>query len=323
MISAELLKREAQNSGFRPDSQEKVILLIELLNEIAADEILGSRLALKGGTALNLFVLNLPRLSVDIDLNYIGAADLKTMQKERPDIEHLLEAICTRQGFKIKRQPGEHAGGKYVLGYTSALGSTQNLQIDVNYMYRVPLFKVVKRDSHLVGSFQATKVKLLHHFELVGGKVAALLGRTASRDLFDTDELANLIDLTNPKVRLSCILYGAMSPTDWRQISLSNIDVDAQELKEKLVPVLRTSRAISPREFGESLVKSCMSHLKTLFPLRNHEHKFISLLRDQGKIEPTLLTEDSEMQSKISQHPALQWRAQQAGQRHKKNLQNK
>jgi hypothetical protein len=36
-------------------------------------------MVLKGGTALNLFVLDVPRLSVDIDLNYIGAADRETM----------------------------------------------------------------------------------------------------------------------------------------------------------------------------------------------------------------------------------------------------
>jgi predicted nucleotidyltransferase component of viral defense system len=66
VISVELLSKEAEATGFRPDVQEKVILLIELLNAISSDDFLGPRIASKGGTALNLFQFNLPRLSVDI-----------------------------------------------------------------------------------------------------------------------------------------------------------------------------------------------------------------------------------------------------------------
>jgi Nucleotidyl transferase AbiEii toxin, Type IV TA system len=50
-------------------------------------------MALKGGTALNLFVLDFPRLTVDIDLNYIGASDRATMLSERPRVEQALEQV--------------------------------------------------------------------------------------------------------------------------------------------------------------------------------------------------------------------------------------
>jgi predicted nucleotidyltransferase component of viral defense system len=49
--------------------------LLELLAGLESHPYLRGRLALKGGTALNVFVFDLPRLSVDIDLNYVGAAD--------------------------------------------------------------------------------------------------------------------------------------------------------------------------------------------------------------------------------------------------------
>jgi hypothetical protein len=51
------------------------------------------------------------------------------MKAERPKVEGLLVEICRQHGFKIKLEPGQHAGGKYKLGYDSALGSTQNLQV--------------------------------------------------------------------------------------------------------------------------------------------------------------------------------------------------
>ena len=46
-----------------------------------------ARLVLKGGTALNLFLFDLPRLSVDIDVNYIGSADRDVMLEERPTVD--------------------------------------------------------------------------------------------------------------------------------------------------------------------------------------------------------------------------------------------
>ena len=62
---------------------EKVIQLLHLLEASQAHPFLKNRWALKGGTALNLFVFDVPRLSVDIDLNYVGAADRETMMVER------------------------------------------------------------------------------------------------------------------------------------------------------------------------------------------------------------------------------------------------
>jgi len=77
-LRQEDLQNIAKTAGFRAEMLEKVIRLIELLNELFDNTFLKQRLALKGGTALNLFYFNLPRLSVDIDLNYIGSVDCRT-----------------------------------------------------------------------------------------------------------------------------------------------------------------------------------------------------------------------------------------------------
>jgi predicted nucleotidyltransferase component of viral defense system len=53
--SRETLQRIASETGHQPGTLEKVLRLFDLLQEIAADDLLGSRLALKGGTALNVF----------------------------------------------------------------------------------------------------------------------------------------------------------------------------------------------------------------------------------------------------------------------------
>jgi predicted nucleotidyltransferase component of viral defense system len=116
-----------------------------LLNEIMAIPYLSQRLALKGGTAINLFCTqSFPRLSVDLDFNYIGSPDKATMQMEKPVLENIILDLCRRNQYVIDRNPSNHAGGKSVLQYESLLGNKGHLEIDLNYLYRVPLCSLME-----------------------------------------------------------------------------------------------------------------------------------------------------------------------------------
>lgn len=114
-------------------------MLIQLLNVLGKDSYLKERFVLKGGTALNLFYFDLPRLSVDIDLNYIGKLDREEMLEERPVVEARLCAAFKQLGLTLYRQPTVHAGGKMVWRYPSCLGGQGNVEVDLNFMYRIPL----------------------------------------------------------------------------------------------------------------------------------------------------------------------------------------
>ena len=92
-ISAEKLAIEAASAGFRPEVLEKVAQLLGLLEALESHPFLKGKLALKGGTALNLFIFDVPRLSVDIDLNYVGAEERETMLSQRPKSAINLEAF--------------------------------------------------------------------------------------------------------------------------------------------------------------------------------------------------------------------------------------
>lgn len=104
---------------FQAEVIEKVLQLLHLLNTLNSHPFLKGKLALKGGSALNLFLFDLPRLSVDIDLNYIGELERNKMLAERPRIEQAFQAVLAREGFNVKRKPSEHAGGKWRLSYVS------------------------------------------------------------------------------------------------------------------------------------------------------------------------------------------------------------
>ena len=64
------LGRQAKELGFVRDTFEKVCRLADVLKFFEGDDMLSEYLALKGGTAINLIILDLPRLSVDIDLDF-------------------------------------------------------------------------------------------------------------------------------------------------------------------------------------------------------------------------------------------------------------
>ena len=311
-ISRKSLQDQARTTGFRSDVLEKVAQLLNLLNAIESHPFLKGKLALKGGTALNLFFFDIPRLSVDIDLNYIGNQDRDEFLQDKPKIEQAMQAVFSREGFTIRHIPDEHAGGKWQLQYQSAASQTSNLQVDVNYMFRVPLWPVVRIDSKTLGQWQANQIPVVDIHELVAGKLAALLSRKQARDLFDCCEIFDSSGIDHNQLRTAFIVYGAMNRKDWRTISIDDIDFDAEDLTRQLIPTLSQNAAKALKDsdqYGQSLVVKCKKALTSLIPFTGSEMEFLNLLLDKGQIRAYLLTDHNELQDRITRHPMLQWKA--------------
>jgi hypothetical protein len=311
-ISQEKLAAEAEATGFRPDVLEKVAHLLELLDAMRSHPFLKEKLVLKGGTALNLFIFDVPRLSVDIDLNYVGAEDRDGMLAERPKVDQAVQAVFAREGFTVRRMPEEHAGGKWSLRYENAPGRNGNLEVDINYMFRVPLWPVTTCDSHPIGTWRATGIPVLDHHELAAGKLAALLARRQARDLFDSHRILKMENLDSHRLRIGFVVYGAMNRKDWRKISSGDVDFDAMDLARQLIPTLRVNAAevqAESAEYGARLVRECREGLSVVLPFTDSERTFLDLLLDRGVIDTTLLTADESLQRRIQSQPLLEWKA--------------
>jgi predicted nucleotidyltransferase component of viral defense system len=311
-ISLEKLTAQAASSGFRPEVLEKVAHLLGLLDALRSHPFLKGKLALKGGTALNLFVFNVPRLSVDIDLNYVGAADREAMLAERPQVEQAVQAVFAREGFTVRRAPEEHAGGKWSLRYQSAAGRSGNLEVDLNFMYRIPLWPITIMNSFSVGDWQATGIPVLDIHELAAGKLAALLARRQARDLFDSHEILHLKNLDKDLLRIAFVVYGATNRKDWRSVSVEDVNFDETDLTRQLLPTLRISPSTSQKigaDYGTRLVAECRQALSVVLPFNEAERAFLDLLLDRGEIDPTNLTADLILQKRIQEQPLLEWKA--------------
>ena len=230
-ISPERLESEAESLGFQADVLEKAALLLGILDAVCNHPALKGKLVLKGGTALNLFVFQVPRLSVDIDLNYVGSWSRDGMREERPKIEKAVQDVLSRENFTVRRMPVEHAGGKWSLRYSSALGQNSRLDVDVNFMYRVPLWPVATMDSHPLGIWQANDIPVMEIHELAAGKLSALLSRRRARDLFDSYKIFSMDNLDFKRLRLAFVVYGAMNRKDWRTVLIKDVDFDSAEIK--------------------------------------------------------------------------------------------
>jgi len=136
----------AGETGFLPGTIEKVVRLMSLFDGFNAHPFLRSRLALKGGTAINLFSDNVPRLSVDIDLNYIRSPHLEGMRAERPQLEQAIQDVCRREDIAVRHVPVGHAGGKWRLAYSDSEGNPGSLELDINFLLRTPLWPVSKAE---------------------------------------------------------------------------------------------------------------------------------------------------------------------------------
>jgi hypothetical protein len=149
--------------------------------------------------------------------------------------------------------------------------------------------------------------------ELAAGKMAALLARSACRDLFDVREILSRKDLDVTKLRLGFVVYGGINRKDWRGVSVDDIQADPREVDRTLLSLLRAD-LVPPKEetarWTRRLVDDCRGHVSAVLPLAPEEREFIERLNEKGDIVPELLTRDEVVQATIRKHPGLRWKAQ-------------
>lgn len=137
--------------------------------------------ALKGGTAINLFESNLPRLSVDIDLAFVPLTERAVAIRE---INAALERICIAlngAGFSA-RLSGSDVARKIICSRGQSV-----IKIEPNFILRGTLFpiRVMEICSEAEDLLGYCRVNVLSRAELYGGKFCAALDRQHPRDLFD------------------------------------------------------------------------------------------------------------------------------------------
>jgi predicted nucleotidyltransferase component of viral defense system len=187
-------------SSFIPE----VRLLLRVLPIIAAERVF----ALKGGTAINMFMRNLPRLSVDIDLAYLP---IENREKSLKGIADALIGIRKKILHTIPDAIVTNVIPKSISSISGLLVANRETQIkiEVNIVIRGSVYEPIELDlcRRAQEEFSAeVTMQTLSAADIYGGKICAALDRQHPRDLFDVKLLLDEDGLTE-EVRRSFVVY--------------------------------------------------------------------------------------------------------------------
>lgn len=182
--------KRAEKLGFIRDTLEKIYRLADILEYLNTNPILKDSLALKGGTAINLTIFNLPRLSVDLDLDYLKSDSREEMLQNREIINAVINRYMVSQGYiKSPKTKTPHSLDSWVYEYMNAANNKDNIKLEINYSLRSHILLTEERPiitEHFSSEF---KVKSLAAIEIFGSKINAMLSRAAARDLYDVGNM--------------------------------------------------------------------------------------------------------------------------------------
>lgn len=306
-LDADYIKRIADATGFDAVQLEKLIRLRQLLVEFRKHPFLRERLVLKGGTAVNLFYLELARLSVDIDLNYVGQLEREEMQRERPEIVKATEQITQALGYKVQRSADDYALNEWFLGYENHIGSPDQIQVEINFLMRVCALAPQLHQAIPIGDEAECEFPILAIEEAFAGKIRAMIDRKHPRDLYD------LFRLRKARIRydseLMCklaVLFGSTLNRDLRTYNMSRFaDIDEAAIKRLLYPLLKAG----DRPTGAGMFAVAQPILESVLDPRR-EANFLEAMA-AGKYQPELLfPKDAGIVNRIRRHPALLWKAE-------------
>jgi hypothetical protein len=161
---------------------------------------------LKGGTAINLFVRNMPRLSVDLDLTYLPIADRITSLQAIDDAMRRLEKIIETgiPGARVTSTANnEHCVTRLLLRANDV-----QIKIEVTPVLRGCVYapSPMSVSKEVEEQFGFAEIEVVSFADLYAGKIVAALDRQHPRDLFDVrDLLAN--EGISGKLRKAFIVY--------------------------------------------------------------------------------------------------------------------
>ena len=140
MTSIELTRKQitaiADEYSFTATNVEKVIRLCNILDDLSELDAFKGKLALKGGTAINLVLIpGLPRLSVDLDLDLAIDCSKDEMIQLRKQLDGSLSAYCVEQGYSLGKRES-YSLCSYELLYDTVTGSRDKIKLDINYLAR-------------------------------------------------------------------------------------------------------------------------------------------------------------------------------------------
>ncbi len=307
---ADIGRAAAAQYGFVRDTFEKVLRLKEILKYFNTQEYLATHLILKGGTAINLTVFNLPRLSVDIDMDYTPNDSRDNMLVARKQITGMIREYMEREGYSLSRASRfSHSLDAFYYNYLNAGGNKDIIKIELNYSLRAHIYEASHR-SILNDAFKSDiKIRTVAPIEIFAAKGNALISRAATRDLYDWGNMMEqkLFEGERDLFRKCFAFYTTISADKDRinrGFDTSAIDtLDFMKIRRDLFPVINKKNDFRLEERK----RQAKQYISNLMQLTEKENEYMDRFMAK-EYRPELLFDDEKIIERIYRHPMAIWK---------------
>ena len=304
------IQRIASEHSYTATNVEKVIRLCLILDDLNQMEEFAGKLLLKGGTAINLIAFDrLPRLSVDLDLDFAHNLSKEETNIQREKINKALSAYSEDMGYRISDRSSFVLDSKSLL-YTTTTGSVDKIKLDINYHSRCHVYQTAYSDVSIPFDIEnrAIQVAHLNIIELFAGKIKALFERCKPRDIFDIFSLAQSGLLSGKEekdaLRKCVVFYSVLGNADKPALLKQDLNeirkMPFQALKTQLLPMLHTKLGHFDKD---RLFDVAINYLENLMRLEDVELEFIEHFF-RGNFRPELLF-DEHTSNNLMMHPVV------------------
>lgn len=305
-FSKQYLSNLAAQTGFIKETLEKVLRLAEVLKFLNADSVIGGKLALKGGTAINLTAVELPRLSVDIDLDLAKNVAREELPEVKEKIGKRLTDYMFQEGYSLIDTREYFALTSFVFGYINCAGNRDNIKVEINFLDRCHILPLEKKSLLTKGIVGGFEVLTLNTTELYASKINALLSRATPRDLYDVNSMIEHGIVSDRTLLKKCLIFYSVIAGDYSILELKYVNLESlnfHKFKTQLKPVIAKTDTFDIEKAKTAVI----DYLKELIVLTAHETEFVLKMREKV-YDPSLLFDDEGIVQRISSHPAALWR---------------
>lgn len=306
-ISKERLIKLSNKTNFIKDNLEKVVRLSEILKFLNEDLSLKGKLALKGGTAINLTAVSLPRLSVDIDLDYVNNLSKEEIEKEKELISERIVTYMIQEGYTLNLNSRKHyALLSFTFNYINNANNKDNIKIEINFMDRCHILSIENKKILSNGIIEEFNILTLNTIELYSSKINALISRAAPRDLYDINKMIENNVVQDKELLRKCLIFYNMvgGNQNIQDLDFSNVkNINFMKFKTQLKPVISKSDKFKLEDAKENVI--CF--ISELINLNKEEILFIECFKNKD-YKPELLFDNEGVIENIKNHPMAIWR---------------
>lgn len=305
--SRQYLAELSTKTNFIKDNLEKVLRLSEILKFLNSDDMFKGKLALKGGTAINLTAVGLPRLSVDIDLDFTENLSRDEIIDVKSKFTKRLTDYMWQEGYSLLVAPREHyALLSFVFNYVNNVGNRDNIKVEINFMDRCHILPLEQKQILSNRIIEKFEVLTLNTVELYASKINALLSRATPRDLYDVTAMIENNIIKDTELLKKCLIFYNMvgGEQDIDTITFDNIEhINFMKFKTQLKPVISKTDKFDLEQAKAKVI----DYLRGLINLMSQELTFVNEFRNKN-YKPELLFSDNNIIENILYHPMALWR---------------